>query len=80
MLFSYVIKRPDYLITEAAVEIVNKEKEDIRIKEERDLLKSSPYKSTRIQEKLVKLKELKDLNLISEKEYEQKKAQLLENF
>ena len=80
MLFSYVIKQPNYLETEAAIEIMNKELEDIRIKEEKNSLKSSPYKSTRIQEKLVKLKELKDLNLISEKEYEQKKAQLLETF
>ena len=73
MLYSYVIKQPNYLETQEAVDILNKEKQELKAKKEEN-------KSSDVQEKLVKLKELRDLNLISESDYEHKKAQLLENF
>lgn len=72
MLFSYVIKTPNYLETEDAIKEL-KEKEES--KQEKNITTSF-----RLQEKLKKLKDLKELNLITDEEYTSKKNQLLDTF
>lgn len=79
MVFSYVIKTPTYLETEEAVKIYNDEIEEKRIEKERSQLKNNNT-SFRLQEKLKKLKDLKDQNLITEEEYTNKKSELLNTF
>jgi hypothetical protein len=80
MLFSYVIKTPTYLETEEAINIYNEEIEEERVRREKIQNKNNPNTSFRLQEKLKKLKDLRDNNLITEEEYNQKKAQLLDTF
>ena len=80
MLFSYVIKTPTYLETEEAINIYNEEIEEERIRREKIQNKNNPSTSFRLQEKLKKLKDLRDNNLITEEEYNQKKSQLLDTF
>lgn len=80
MLFSYVIKTPTYLETEEAINIYNEEIEEERIRKEKIQNKNNPSTSFRLQEKLKKLKDLRDNNLITEEEYNQKKSQLLDTF
>lgn len=75
MLYSYVIKEPEYLQTQRALDILEEEKQ-----EELKLNKiGKPTSTNRVQEKLRKLKELKDNDLISVEDYENKKKQILEN-
>jgi hypothetical protein len=75
MLYSYVIKKPTYLETEEAIKELEEQIEEKQAKKEKDQKLSSSF---RLQDKLRKLKELKDTNLITEEEYNQKKNQLLE--
>lgn len=75
MLYSYVIRKPKYLETEEALQELREELEEKQAKKEKDQKLSSSF---RLQEKLRKLKDLKDNNLITEEEYNQKKNQLLE--
>jgi hypothetical protein len=70
MLYTYVIKEPKYLETDKAIKLYDDE-----LKSE---LKNKPA-TNKIQEKLRKLKELKDNNLITVEDYENKKKQILEN-
>lgn len=75
MLYSYIIRKPNYLETEEALQELREEIEEKQAKKEKDQKLSSSF---RLQEKLRKLKDLKDNNLITEEEYNQKKNQLLE--
>lgn len=74
MLFSYVIKEPIYLETEIAINLLEEEKLDAKF-----IKLGKPTGTNRTQEKLRKLKELKDNDLISVEDYENKKKQILEN-
>ena len=74
MLFSYVIKEPKYLETEKAISILEEEQLDAKF-----IKLGKPTGTNRLQEKLRKLKDLKDNGLITDEDYESKKKQLLEN-
>ena len=78
MLFSYVIKKPKYLETEEAIEEKREELEEKRLEKEKVISKNTSTTSFRAQEKLRKLKELKDNDLITLEDYETKKKQILE--
>lgn len=81
MIFSYVIKKPTYLETDEALEERQEEIEEKRLEKEKAQAKNiTTTTSFRLQEKLKKLKDLYDNNLITEEEYNQKKSQLLETF
>lgn len=84
MLYSYVCMTPSYLETEEAIEIRNEELEDIKRQREKDLYatvsKNASTKQAAIQDKLKKLKDLKDLGLISDDDYENKKSDILSKF
>ena len=82
-LYSYVIREPEYLETEKAIAILKKEEErrefrqaklDGRIETNKTTLTSDLVK-----EKLKRLKELKDANLISQEDYEEKKAEIIDS-
>lgn len=75
MLYSYVIKKPTYLETEEAIRELEEQIEEEQAKKDKNQKVTSSF---RLQDKLRKLKELKDNNLITEEEYNQKKNQLLE--
>lgn len=75
MLYSYVIKKPNYLETEEAIRELEEQIEEEQAKKDKNQKVTSSF---RLQDKLRKLKELKDNNLITEEEYNQKKNQLLE--
>lgn len=82
MLYSYVIKSPKYLETEEAIQLKQEEIEEIKLRKEK-LRNKIEVKSTTgsgLQDKLKKLKELRDNQLITEEEYQDKKAELLERF
>ncbi len=74
MLFSYIIKTPKYLETPKAIELYNQEQEEEKLKKQKSYNKSM---NVTIEEKLKKLKELRDANLITKSEYETKKTNLL---
>ena len=74
MLYSYVIKKPNYLETEEAIKELEEQIEEQAKKDENHKIASS----FKLQDKLKQLKELRDNNLITEEEYNQKKNQLLE--
>ena len=82
-LYSYVIREPEYLETEKARAILKKEEErrefrqaklDGRIENAKTSLTSDLVK-----EKLKRLKELKDANLISQEDYDEKKAEIIDS-
>lgn len=75
ILYSYVIKTPDYLRTEEAVKEVEEQIEKQNKENNKNL-----NASFRLQEKLKKLKDLKDQGLITDEEYTNKKNQLLDTF
>lgn len=82
MLYSYVIKTPNYLETEEAIQLKQEEIEETKLRKEK-LRNKIEVKSTigsGLQDKLKKLKELRDNQLITEEEYQDKKAELLERF
>ena len=85
LIHTYAISNPTYLETEQAMKILEKEQEDQKLEEEalrtkiltkatsaQDLAKKVP-----INEKLKKLREVHNLGLISDSEYERKKESLL---
>lgn len=80
MLFSYVINKPHYLATEEALEELAEELEEKRLEKEKAKNKTTNSTSFRLQDKLKKLKDLKDNNLITEEEYSKKKEELLNSF
>lgn len=80
MLFSYVINKPHYLATEEALEELAEELEEKRLEKEKAKNKTTNSTSFRLQDKLKKLKDLKDSNLITEEEYSKKKEELLNSF
>lgn len=71
MLFSYVIRKPNYLETERAIEIYNEEQEAKNVKQ------NKIYKSLTVEDKLLKLKQLYENDLITITEYKNKKDKLL---
>ena len=79
MLFSYVIKTPNYLETEEAIKQVNEELELEKAKKERLQNKIQTRSNNNLEDKLKRLKELKDQNLITEEEYKNKKLDLLDS-
>lgn len=84
MLYSYVCLVPTYLETQEAIDIKQEELDEIKRQKEKDLYiatsKNSNVKQTAIQDKLKKLKDLKELGLITEDDYEVKKAEILSKF
>ena len=75
MLFSYVIRKPEYLETDEAIEALQQQYDEENLKKEKTQKLSSSF---RLQDKLRKLKELHDNKLISDDEYIAKKNQLLD--
>lgn len=82
MLYSYVIKTPKYLETEEAIQLKQEEIEETKLRKERlrNKVEVKTSTGTGLQDKLRKLKELRDNQLITEEEYQDKKAELLERF
>lgn len=82
MLYSYVIKTPNYLETEEAIQLKQEEIEETKLRKERlrNKVEVKTTTGTGLQDKLKKLKELRDNQLITEEEYQDKKAELLERF
>lgn len=78
MLYSYVIKVPKYLETEECIKQYNEELAEKKAKQEQLNNKIHIKSQSSIQDKLKNLKELKDQQLITDEEYADKKAQLLE--
>lgn len=76
MLFSYVIKTPDYLETEVAREIKELELQEQKLKkiQEKKELRGKSLKAN-----LQQLKQLYESNLITQADYNARKKQLLEN-
>lgn len=87
ILFSYVYKEPDFLITEEAKKILQKEVEErearinrfnnrysIPVVQEREEKKED----NSIEQKMEKLKNLKDKGFITEEEFEKRKKELLD--
>lgn len=87
ILFSYIYKDPKYLVTDEAVEMLEKE----QIERQQRLARfggglAQPVsnsvqekKGVTVEEKLEKLKNLKDKNFITEEEYEKRKKQILDS-
>lgn len=82
ILYSYIIKMPKYLETEEAIQQKQEEIDQIKVRKEKLLERksSSNNVSTTYKDKLKKLKELRDDNLISEEEYLDKKSEILNKF
>lgn len=74
ILYSYIIKTPKYLETEEALEQRKEELEELKLKKEK---LNNRNTSLDYKDKLKKLQELKDENLISESEYISKKNEIL---
>lgn len=75
ILYSYIIKTPRYLETEEALEQRKEELEELKFKKER---LNNRNNSLDYKDKLKKLQELKDENLISESEYISKKNEIID--
>lgn len=82
ILYSYIIKTPKYLETEEAIQQKQEEIDQIKSRKEKLLERKSSSNniSTTYKDKLKKLKELRDDNLISEEEYLDKKSEILNKF
>lgn len=86
MNYSYVLRNPEYLLTQEAIEIHDKEiadkkrAEEVAIAKENRKLGIKTNKDLTIKEKLRKLKDLRDLDLITEENYQEKKSEILEDF
>lgn len=82
-LYSYVIREPEYLETEKARAILKKEEERREFRQAkldgRLETKKSSLTSDLVKEKLKRLKELKDANLISQEDYDEKKAEIIDS-
>ena len=88
ILYSYVYKEPDFLITEEAVAILQKENEERANRMARfnsrytTIIENKPAEKTQessIEQKLEKLKSLKEKGFITEEEFEKRKKDLLDN-
>lgn len=79
MLFSYVIKTPTYLETPEAIKQYKEEIEAEKARKERIQNRTQIKNISTLQNKLKELKELKDSGLITEEEYKDKKAELLDS-
>lgn len=76
IVYSYVIKAPDYLITGEALDLKISEVQEIELKkvnEQREL------KGKNLKANLQQLKQLYESNLITQADYNARKKQLLEN-
>lgn len=73
ILFSYIIKTPNYLETKTAIDI--KKEEQLK---EKFINRDKSNKKVSIEEKLKHLKELKENNLITEEDYQKMKETLLD--
>ena len=82
-LYSYVIREPEYLETEKAIAILKKEEERREFRQAkldgRIETKKTTLTSDLVKEKLKRLKELKDANLISQEDYDEKKAEIIDS-
>ncbi len=87
ILFSYVFKEPDFLVTEKAKEILLREQEERQQRINRFNNRfgvSEPQNSTKpvtkegVEDKLKKLQNLKNNNFITEEEFEKRKQQILD--
>ena len=79
MLFSYVIKTPIYLETPEAIKQYKEEIEAEKSRKERIQNRTQIKNISTLQNKLKELKELKNSGLITEEEYKDKKAELLDS-
>lgn len=84
ILYSYIIKTPKYLETEEAIQQKQEEIDQIKVRKEKLLERKSSSNNVSTtytyKDKLKKLKELRDDNLISEEEYLDKKSEILNKF
>lgn len=90
ILYSYVFKDPDFLETREAIELLQKDQEERQQRLNRFNSRFNSYQQSPIptntekivednlEEKLLKLKSLKDKNFITEEEYEKRKKELLD--
>lgn len=83
-LYSYVIREPEYLETEKAIAILKKEEERREFRQAKldgriETKSKNDITSNLVKEKLKRLKELKDANLISQEDYEEKKAEIIDS-
>lgn len=90
ILYSYVFKDPDFLETREAIELLQKDQEERQQRLNRFNSRFNSYQQLPIptntekkvednlEEKLLKLKSLKDKNFITEEEYEKRKKELLD--
>ncbi len=90
ILYSYVFKDPDFLETPEAIEMLQKDQEERQQRLNRFNSRFNSYQQSPIptntekkveddlEEKLSKLKSLKDKNFITEDEYEKRKKELLD--
>ena len=87
ILFSYVFKEPDFLITEQVLEIVKKDEEEKQARINRlngaflagNNIKPETNNTNNLEDKLQKLQNLKDKNLISSEEFEKRKKEILDS-
>ena len=84
-LLTYNIKKPVYLETDEALKILKEEDADRKARKKAMNAKYITKQSVQtdagtVKEKLKRLKELKDSGLISNEDYEDKKAEILNNF
>ena len=80
MLYSYIIKAPNYLETEEAIQEKQEELEEKRLRKEKLNQKTVHTKDSDYKSRLVELKNLRDAELITEEEYISKKKEIIEKF
>ena len=80
MLYSYIIKAPNYLETEESIQEKQEELEEKRLRKEKLNQKITNTKDSDYKNRLVELKNLRDAELITQEEYINKKKEIIENF
>ena len=80
MLYSYIIKAPNYLETEEAIQEKQEELEEKRLRKEKLNQKTIYAKDSDYKNRLVELKNLRDAELITQEEYINKKKEIIEKF
>ena len=86
ILYSYVFKNPDYLITEKAIELFEKEEQERQQRLNRfnnvyvaqNNTSNNDSKSNDVELKLKKLQDLKEKGFINDEEYEKRKKEILD--
>lgn len=73
ILYSYTFNFPDYLIKKKAIEIYDKE-----LKEEKPIKLKHDKTKDELEEKLNKLKDLKERNILTEEEYNQRRNDIID--